>query len=99
MQPQHFQRMQKGINDQIEAERRLISSYPYGLVEARLSRDELENMRIRFDRLLAIMPSGLVINYPESAEIPALDIKTALSKSAAGFKVFLGVPLWQKTRK
>jgi len=98
LQPQHFQRMQKGINDQIEAERRLISSYPYGLVEARLSRDELENMRIRFDRLLAIMPSGLVINYPESAEIPALDIKTALSKSAAGFKVFLGVPLWQKTR-
>ena len=98
MQPQHFQRMQKSINDQIEAERRLISSYPYGLVEARLSRDELENMRIRFDRLLAIMPSGLVINYPESAEIPSLDIKTALSKSAAGFKVFLGVPLWQKAR-
>lgn len=98
LQPQHFQRMQKSINDQIQAERRLISSYPYGLVEARLSRDELENMRIRFDRLIAIMPSGLVINYPEYAEIPSLDIKTALSKSAAGFKVFLGVPLWQKAR-
>jgi len=98
LQPQHFQRMQKGINDQIQLERQLASSYPYGLVEARLSRDELENMRIRFDRLLAIMPSGLVINYPESAEIPSLDIKTALSKSVAGFKVFLGVPLWQKAR-
>src|SRR5208282_4973398 len=28
----------------------------------------------------------------------SLDVKQALSKSVAGFKVFLGVPLWQKAR-
>jgi type VI secretion system protein ImpJ len=98
LQPHHLQRMQRGIQDQIHAERQLAASHPYGLIEARLSRDELENMRIRFDRLRAIMPSGLVVNFPENAEVPSLDIKQALAKSVAGFKVLLGVPLWQNVR-
>ena len=37
---------------------------PIGVIEARLSRDELENKRVRFDKLRAIMPSGLEVNYP-----------------------------------
>lgn len=98
LQPHHLQRMQKSVHDQFCAERLLSSSHPYGLIEARLSRDELENMRIRFERLRAIMPSGLVVNFPDNAELPSLDIKQALSKSVAGFKVFLGVPLWQNVR-
>ena len=98
LQPHHLQRMQKGIHDQVGAERKLTWAYPYGLLEARLSRDELENMRIRFDRLRAIMPSGQVVDYPDYAELPSLDIKQALAKSVAGFKLFLGVPLWQNAR-
>jgi type VI secretion system protein ImpJ len=98
LQPHHFQRMQKSMYDQIGAERQLAHPHPYGLIEARLSRDDLENMRIRFERLRAIMPSGQVVNFPENAELPALDIKQALSKSTAGFKVFLGLPLWQAVR-
>lgn len=98
LQPHHLQRMQKSVHDQISAERQFAWSHPYGLIEARLSRDDLENTRIRFERLRAVMPSGLVINVPENAELPSLDIKQALSKSVAGFKVFLGVPLWQNVR-
>lgn len=98
LQPHHLQRMQKSIHDQFCAERLLSFPHPSGLIEARLSRDELENMRIRFERLRAVMPSGLVINFPDNAELPSLDIKQALSKSVAGFKVFLGVPLWQNVR-
>ena len=98
LQPHHLQRMQKGIHDQVITERKLTWAYPYGLLEARLSRDELENMRIRFDRLRAIMPSGQVVDYPDYAELPSLDIKQALAKSVAGFKLFLAVPLWQNAR-
>jgi type VI secretion system protein ImpJ len=98
LQPHHLQRMQRDIQDRFAAERKLSWSYPYGLIEARLSRDELENMRLRFERLRAVMPSGQVVSYPESAELPSLDIKQALAKSAAGFQVFLGVPLWQNAR-
>ncbi|MDB6122852.1 MAG: Type secretion protein family [Pedosphaera sp.] len=98
LQPHHLQRMQKAAHDQISDERRLGWAFPYGLVEARLSRDELENMRIRFDRLRAIMPSGLEINYPASCDLPSLDIKQAFSKGAGSFTVLLGVPLWQDAR-
>lgn len=98
LQPHHLQRMQRGIHDQFRFERELSWAYPYGLIEARLSRDDLEAMRIRFDRLRAVMPSGQVVNFPDSAELPSLDIKQALSKSVAGFKIFLGVPLWQSAR-
>jgi len=98
LQPHHLQRMQKALHDQFCGERRLAWPYPYGLVEARLSRDELENMRIRFDRLRAVMPSGLEVNFPENAELPSLDVKQAFSKGSGSFNVSLGVPLWQNAR-
>jgi type VI secretion system ImpJ/VasE family protein len=98
LQPHHFQRMQKSLVDEIGSERRLAWQYPYGVIEARLSRDELENKRVRFDKLRAIMPSGLEVNYPAAAELPSLDIAQAFSKGAGSFTVSLGVPLWQESR-
>lgn len=98
LQPHHLQALQKSFGESACSERRLGWAYPYGLVEARLSRDELENMRVRFDRLRAIMPSGLEVHYPVNAELPSLDIKQIFSKSPGGFTIFLGVPLWQRNR-
>jgi len=98
LQPHHLQRMQKSLREEVSSERRLGWAYPYGVIEARISRDELENFRVRFDRLRVIMPSGLEINYPENAELPSLDIKQAFSKGAGTFNLFLGVPLWQNVR-
>jgi len=98
LQPHHLQRMQKNIEDEVAAERRLSWPYPFGVIEARLSRDELENKRIRFDKLRAIMPSGLEVNFPLSAELPSLDIAQAFSKGDGRFTVSLGVPLWQGSR-
>jgi type VI secretion system protein ImpJ len=98
LQPHHFQRMQKSLVDEISSERRLAWPYPYGVIEARLSRDELENKRVRFDKLRAIMPTGLEVNYPAAAELPSLDIAQAFSKGAGSFTVSLGVPLWQESR-
>jgi type VI secretion system ImpJ/VasE family protein len=98
LQPHHFQRMQKSLEDEIASERRLAWPYPYGVIEARLSRDELENKRVRFDKLRAIMPSGLEVNYPAAAELPSLDIAQAFSKGAGNFTVSLAVPLWQESR-
>jgi len=98
LQAHHLQRMQKSVEDDLASERRLGWPYPFGVIEARLSRDELENKRIRFDKLRAIMPSGLEVNYPATAELPSLDIAQAFSKGAGTFTVLLGVPLWQNSR-
>lgn len=94
LQPHHLQRLQKTMFDGFGAERKLTWSYPYGVVEARLSHDELENMRIRFDKLRVVMPSGLEVNFPENAELPSLDIKQAFAASGGSVYVLLGVPLW-----
>ena len=98
LQPHHLQRAQHGLAEQIRQERQLAWPYPYGVVDARISRDELENMRIRFDRLHVVMPSGLEVIYPETADLPTLDIRQAFSKGAGTFTVLLGVPLWQPVR-
>ncbi|HUR45558.1 MAG TPA: type VI secretion system baseplate subunit TssK, partial [Candidatus Saccharimonadales bacterium] len=98
LQPHHLQRMQKSFDDVLASERRLGWPYPFGIIEARLSRDELENKRVRFDKLRAIMPSGLEVNFPVSAELPSLDIAQAFSKGDGSFTISLGVPLWQTSR-
>ena len=90
--------MQRYLGTGVADERRRFIPFAYGLIEARLSRDELENKRIRFDRLHAILPSGLEVNYPENAELPSLDIAQAFAKGSGTFNVFLGVPLWQSAR-
>ncbi len=94
LQPHHLQRLQKALYDESAGQRQLTWPYPYGVVEARLSNDELENSRIRLDRLHVIMPSGLEVDFPRNAELPTLDIKQAFASSAGGFYIYLGVPLW-----
>lgn len=94
LQPHHLQRLQKSLYGEIGAQRQLTWSYPYGIVEARLATDDLENSRIRFDRLRVIMPGGVEVDFPHNAELPALDIKKAFASSGGGFTIYLGVPLW-----
>jgi len=98
LQPHHLQRFQKNVFDLISNERSLNWNYPYGLIEARLSLDDLEAMRIRFERLHAIMPSGLEVDFPRNAELPSIDIKQAFARSPGGFTIYLGVPTWFDSR-
>ncbi|MBI1189369.1 MAG: type VI secretion system baseplate subunit TssK [Tepidisphaera sp.] len=98
LQPHHLQVMQRDLIEASWRERRLGWSYPYGVVEMRVSTDALENMLVRVDRLRAIMPSGLEIDIPGNTDLPALDIKRVFQASSGSFLVGLGVPLWQMNR-
>lgn len=98
LQPHHLQWMQRSLLGRFADERRLGWAYPYGLIEARLSADALENMLVRFDKLRVVLPGGLEVSVPESADLPALDIKQAFESSSGGFMVLLGVPLWYASR-
>ncbi len=98
LQPHHLQSMQRGILGWFAAERRLVWSYPYGLIEAKLSKDALQNMLVRFDKLHLLMPSGVVVNVPDNADLPALNIKETFEATSGSFSLYLGVPLWQARR-
>lgn len=90
--------MQKILFDLVGNERVLNWSYPYGVVEGRLSMDDLRAFRIQFNGLRAVMPSGLEVNFPDNAELPTIDIKQAFASAAGGFMVYLAVPLWFDAR-
>ncbi len=98
LQPHHLQTMQRHLLERFGSERRLAMPYAYGVVESRLSADALENMLIQFDRLRAVMPSGIEVSVPEHADLPALDIKDQFESGRGGFTVYLGVPLWFSER-
>ncbi|CAN5806110.1 hypothetical protein BH11PLA1_BH11PLA1_17760 [soil metagenome] len=98
MQPHHLQLLQRQGLERSALERRLASPFPYGVVEARLATDALENMQVRFERLVAIMPGGAVIDIPHNADLPALDIKRALAAGGGSVTVSLALPSWQGGR-
>ncbi|HXR07440.1 MAG TPA: type VI secretion system baseplate subunit TssK [Candidatus Acidoferrum sp.] len=98
LQPHHLQIMQRRLQADIRAARALLTPYCYGVVECRLSNDDLADGRIRLERLSAIMPSGQEISFPDDTSLPSLDIKTELARGAASLMVLLAVPLWVKKR-
>lgn len=99
LQPQHLQWMQRHILDRFARERRFLRAYPYGVLEMQISDDELSDFRVRFERLHAVMPSGLEIRVPGDADLPSLDIKERFAASSGALTVSLGVPLWYESRR
>lgn len=98
LQPHHLQQFQKQIHDRFGAERRLSMSYPYGVVLSKLSLDELEDHRVRFEQLHVVMPSGAHFLFPDAAELPSLDVKRVFTSQSEPFTLYLGVPLWLAER-
>jgi type VI secretion system protein ImpJ len=98
LQPHHLQSMQRHILEKLTKEHRLSWSYPYGMIEAKVSDDQLENMRVSFDRLRVVMPSGLEVNVPDNAIVPSLDIKEPFASSSGPLTISLGVPVWSASR-
>jgi type VI secretion system ImpJ/VasE family protein len=98
LQPHHLQIMQRGLQVDIRAARALLTPYCFGVVESRLSQDDLADGRIRFERLRVIMPSGQEVIFPEAASLPALDIKADLVRQSGPMEVLLALPLWTKNR-
>ncbi len=98
LQPHHLQIMQRNIIEKFTRQSRLFWSHPYGVIEAKVSDDQLENMRVSFDRLRVIMPSGLEVNVPENTHLASLDIKEAFASTSRALTISLGVPVWYPSR-
>src|SRR5687767_12825171 len=98
LQPHHLQLMQRRMQVEIRAARTFQNAYGFGVIESRLSQDDLADGRIRFERLRVIMPSGQEIFFPDDANLPALDIKTELARGTGPLELFLAIPLWTKNR-
>jgi len=98
LQPHHLQILQHRLQLDVRAARALLTPNCFGVLEGRLSQDDLADGRVRFERLRAILPSGQEVFFPEDAQLPALDIKTELVRSSGPLEILLAVPLWAKNR-
>lgn len=98
LQPHHLQLMQRSVSDGFSRERALGFSYPYGLIESDVSRDDLNNKSLKFKRLRAVMPSGLYVALGENTDMSSLNIEQAFSRTHDGFMVYLGVPVYNELR-
>lgn len=98
LQPHHLQLLQRSMLDRIGSERSLSTPYGWGVVESKLSSDELEAGRVRFDVLRAVMPSGAFVDVPAAADLPAIDISDAFGSTTVPLTIALGVPLYYPTR-
>jgi len=97
LQPHHLQHMQHQLGTKFSSQHRLQWRYPYGIIKAKVSDDQLENMRISFDSLHVVMPSGIEVNVPDNTVLPSIDIKEAFASSSGPLTVSLGVPLWSSS--
>lgn len=98
LQPHHLQLLQRSVFEQTFSVCRVVQPYPSGIVEARLSLDELGAFRLRFERLIVMLASGMTVDYPAAADLPTLDLKPLFSTGASSFDIHLGVPLWHAKR-
>jgi type VI secretion system ImpJ/VasE family protein len=98
LQPHHLQTMQSQMLDSLAEERRSLRSFPYGLLQSRVSDDALENLLVQFDRLHAVMPSGAELIFPGNTSLPPLSIKERFEASSEAMTIYLGLPLWYRER-
>src|SRR5262245_26167948 len=89
LQPHHLQVMQRFLLDQTFQARELAFPYSHGLVKLELAGGELEKKLVRIKSLQAVMPSGLVIESPGNADIPALHINDRFDRDSKPFIVCL----------
>lgn len=95
LQPHHLQGMQRYLLTQVRRARGVAMGDVWGVVESRLSQDDLADGRVRYDRLRAIMPSGLEVAFPEEARLLPLDLKAEMARGSGPWDIYLVVPLWQ----
>jgi len=99
LQPHHLQMMQRQVMEQVANERKLSNPYSSGLIEIDFSADALSDHQVRFNRLKLVMPSGLLVEVPNNADLsPLLDIKQAFEASGGSLTVSIGVPVWAASR-
>jgi type VI secretion system protein ImpJ len=99
LRQQHLQMLQRSLLANIAQRQSWAWSYPYGVISSELAREELANGWVAFRRLTAITREGVLVSYPDTAELPRLNVEHALAEAGgAGVTVYLAVPTYDPER-
>jgi predicted component of type VI protein secretion system len=98
IEPQHFQAMQRQNVRRAVAERRMLTPFPYGVVEAELDQQALTlsgASKVSFKRLHVVTESGLVVHKGHNATVADLDFKDV--RGGGQYTIYLVVRSWEGT--
>jgi type VI secretion system protein ImpJ len=98
LQPHHLQAMQRRLIEQIVGSSLQTQPYAYGMIAGELAPNAIQNGQIRFERLRVVMRSGLEVDVPGNADLPALELDKAFANANGPVTVSLGVPQWYSAR-
>jgi type VI secretion system protein ImpJ len=98
LQPHHLQAMQRRLSEQAMGARALSFPYHYGLINAQIAADAVQNKQIRFERLRLVLRNGLEIDVPGNTDLAPLELGKAFDTATAPLTVSIGVPVWYASR-
>lgn len=93
--PQHLQQNDIYWHHQLRHQLALLQPHYWGLIELRHEEQSLQSGKIQIESLHAVMPDGLVVQFPGLYDAPlALDLKTIEGwKGEKPLRIFLAVPV------
>lgn len=90
----HLQFFQRSLNAKVHGTRQLAMPHPWGVLAMEIDEDALDEGLVAIRSLNALMPSGLVVNVPDSAVLEPLRVADAIRTAPNGVRVLLAVTNW-----
>lgn len=98
IQPHHFQKFQRGIEEQFQYEHRHCRNYSYGLISLDLDILRFKEGYLEFNELSAYMPSGTYVDVNTNAMLKSVNLKEYEDIPEDTFLVHLGIPVWSNKK-
>ncbi|MDO5603699.1 MAG: type VI secretion system baseplate subunit TssK [Paracoccus sp. (in: a-proteobacteria)] len=89
LQPHHLQQADRYQENLLRARTRVITPYPWGVVELALDRDAAQQGRIALRAVSGVFPDGTPFEAPGTGPLPAA---VAVPEDAAGMTIWLTLP-------
>ncbi|MCH2162657.1 MAG: type VI secretion system baseplate subunit TssK, partial [Phycisphaerales bacterium] len=93
----HLQMLQRHVNAKDASNRELCMFHPWGVLDFQLQEDSLSEGLVAFQNLKVLMPSGLLVDVPQAADLEPLRVADVLRSAPHGVRVMLAVTNWTPT--
>lgn len=98
IQPHHFQKFQRGIEEQFQHEHSRSRCHSYGITSFDINTVKIKEGYLEFNELSAYMPSGTYVDINTNAVLSGVSLKDYEGVLGDSFLVYLGIPIWSNKR-
>ncbi len=98
IQPHHFQKFQRGIEEQFQHEHSRNKCHSYGITSFDINTARIKEGYLEFNELSAYMPSGTYVDINANAVLKGVNLKDYEEVLSSSSLVYLGIPIWSNNR-